>query len=117
MPPTATTPAGRYRHRVTLQRRSTLQPEGWDEHGQPPDSWEDVSERWAEVRETGGSEQQFADGVQAAVTHEVRMRYDPLLAPSPKMRLLYRGRVLQIGGVTNPDGRKVESRLQCSEEV
>lgn len=105
--------AGRLIHRVEIQQLAD--PTAVDDHGQPADEWETLATVWAEVKEGGGKEQLLSDGVSADTTHVVTMRYYPGL--NPRMRLLWGERVLNVGGATNPDGRRVEHRITCTEDV
>jgi SPP1 family predicted phage head-tail adaptor len=52
-------------------------------------------------------------GVQSAISHRVIIRWRDDV--TSKNRLVYRGRTLEIVGVTDPDGRRRELWLECRE--
>ena len=105
--------AGKLRERVTIQRETVTR----DSFGAEVNPWKDVTTVWASVR-PGASGERFisaADQMQATITHTVRIRQRAGI--SPKMRLLWGTRKLDIQSVVDPDGRRREVLLLCEEIV
>lgn len=105
--------AGRLRERVVIQKEVVSR----DSFGAEVNPWQDVATVWASVR-PGASGERFisaADQMQATITHTVRIRQRA--GVSPKMRLLWGSRVLNIQSVVDPDGRRREVLLLCEEIV
>lgn len=108
--------AGRLRERVTLQANTPVQ----DAYGEPIDGWANVGTNptvWANVASRASGERFIsgAEQVQAAVSHTVRIRYRADV--TVLMRLVWRtNRYLYVQNVIDPDGRKADLILMCSEE-
>lgn len=103
--------AGTLRHRVRIQQ---LVQTG-DGMGGIMETWQDVAVVWAAVEPLQGRELFEAQQVRAELSHRVRLRYRPDIAP--KMRLIHKGRVFHIESVINRDERNRELVLLCAEEV
>lgn len=105
--------AGRLRHVVTIQQRSTAQ----DSSGALDGDWVDVATVRAEVRSPAGLERVQAGMEQtvATVTHTVRMRKEVTVLPS--MRVVWEGKILQVVSVMDPDNLGVQLLLNCYEVV
>lgn len=103
--------AGLLRHQVTLQRPRT----SGDAFGEERAEWEDVVELRAAITPVSGTEQMAAAQLAATVTHQVTTRYWPGI--TPRMRLLYGQRVLNIVSVVDVDERRRELRMDCAEAV
>lgn len=103
---------GRLRERVTIQQESVTR----DGSGEQLKSWTEVATVWAAVTPGASSERFLASAGQrvAEVTHTVRIRYRAGI--TPKMRLLWETRILEIISVVDPDGRLRTTILLCSEE-
>jgi SPP1 family predicted phage head-tail adaptor len=103
--------AGRLRHRVTVQAFTEL---GVDAVGTPQGQWDataiDVA---AEVTPLSGSELLAAQQVGAETTHVVRMRYGTTV--TPRHRLLFGARILEIESAPNVEERNKELLLRCRE--
>lgn len=95
--------AGLLRHRVRIETRVQAQ----DAYGQPVQDWAEVTTVWASVEPVSGREYWAAQQAQAEVTHRVVMRAREL---SPAMRLVHRGRVLEVVAVRDIEerGRRIE---------
>jgi SPP1 family predicted phage head-tail adaptor len=105
--------AGRLRHRIIIQKFTA----GQDVYGAEVLTWSTLATVWAEVRSTGGREQvQPDEQVFATRTHEVTIRR---LAQrlTPKMRVLWSGRILEITDVREPDNRLRMLQLVCTEII
>ena len=104
--------AGRLDKRITIQRAT----EGTaDDYNQTALSWAAVATRWASIKPLSGQELFLAQQVNAQVTHEVRMRW--LDGVTPKDRISYSGRTLNIQSVANTNEHGVEAVLLCKEEL
>lgn len=101
--------AGDYRHLVTIQQPV----ETTDDLGQPVTTWSNVATVHAAVEPLEGRELFAAQAVRAETTTRVRIRYRSGI--TPKHRLVYAGRVLNILSVIDPDERHREIVLLCSE--
>ncbi len=103
--------AGDLRHRITIQKLSGAV----DEMKQPiPDDWVDVATRSASVEPLTGREYWAAQQVQAETTVRIRMRY--LRGIDPTMRVLFKGRVLEIiAPPVNVGEKNIELQLLCKE--
>lgn len=103
--------AGRLRHRIRIERPPS--PEDLDDFGQPVDGWQLVATRWAEVRPLRGNERFTAAQVKPELSHRVRIRYMDGL--DPKMRIVHRGRVLDIHAILDIEERGREIEMLCTE--
>lgn len=103
---------GRLRERITIQTENVTR----DASGQELKTWDDVATVWANVTPGASSERFLASAGQrvAEVTHTVRLRYRAGI--TPKMRLAWETRVLEILSVVDPDGRLRTTILLCKEE-
>jgi len=103
---------GNLRHRITIEENTPTE----DAAGQPIESWSTLdgfSNVPAEVMETGGSETLRGKQVSATATHVVRLRYAP--GVTTEHRITWEGRTLNIEQARNPDGRRIELWLECTE--
>lgn len=103
--------AGRLRHRVAIQSQSTT----LDDYGEATGSWTTENTVWAAVEPVSGSERDIGEGKAGVVSHRVVMRYNTDV--SPKNRLLFGSRVLNINSVLNHNERDERLALFCVEEV
>lgn len=103
---------GKMRHVVTLQSPPTDS----DSFGQSSTTWVTVGVFRAFVKPLQGRELAIAQQLRADISHSVTMRW---LGTSVKvdgtMRLLYKGRYLNIISVINVDERNKELDLVCQE--
>ena len=101
--------AGALRHSITIQQTDETR----SATGSVTNTWSTFAKVRAEVRPTTGIEQVAGDQVVADVTHQVRIRwYDGV---TPKMRVLFGRRVLEIIHVINLFERDREMNLLCRE--
>lgn len=105
--------AGRLRHRVRIERRSTSR----NALGELVRAWTPIRTVSADVREKSAGEGISGDKAAAAKVVEVRLRR--LSAPdlSTADRLVYRGRTLAIRSILDPDGRRAEVLVEATELV
>lgn len=103
--------AGRLRYRWTIQRKSVTRSATGDEIV----TWPNVAEVWAEEKDRSGNEvlRGTVAIAQKITTLSIRWRS----GITPAMRMTRDGRVLDIEQVLNPDGRKRELELLCTEVV
>jgi SPP1 family predicted phage head-tail adaptor len=101
---------GRLRERVTIQqateRRNAL--------GETTLEWETFAERWASVDGLSSREFLLQGQQQTEMSHRVRLRYVPGM--TSQMRLLWRGRVLEIASLLEHANRSEHEAL-CTERV
>jgi SPP1 family predicted phage head-tail adaptor len=101
--------AGTMIDRVTLQRWTPDNDPKWG----PTPGWSDIAELWANVTPVSGTEKPDGAGVQTTITHRVRMRYREDI--TPKDRLVYRSRVLDLLSVIDVDGQRAELAIEARE--
>lgn len=101
--------AGRLRHRITLERLKGSD----DEYGEPTSSYEVYGHFWAAVEPLSGRELWQAQQVKATTTHRVTMRY--VDGVTPGMRLIHKGRTLEIDAVADVGERTRELQIMCTE--
>lgn len=100
---------GELNRRVTLQTRTSVQ----DTYGQAQDTWADWATCWAKIEPLSGNEMISAQAINAELTHKVTIRYRPGVLAS--MRLLYGGRIFNVGSVIEPQMARVSLELTCGE--
>ncbi len=105
--------AGKLRDRVVIQANVAAADQA-DQYGEVVPQWSNVATVWAKVEEVGGRENWQADQVRPDRTITVTMRYYAGL--TSKHRLLFGSRILNVGSVVNPDGKRREHLLSCTEE-
>lgn len=101
--------AGELRHRVTLEQRTQTVAS----QGSLTPIWQGVATVWAAVEPVGGDEGERGKHADATITHRVRIRYRPDV--SPKMRVSYGDRRLEVVAVLNQEERDREVFLMCRE--
>jgi SPP1 family predicted phage head-tail adaptor len=98
------------RERVTVQqateRRNSL--------GETTLEWATFAERWASVEGVTAREALGAGQLEVSITHRVRLRYIDGL--TQQMRLLWRGRTLEIVSLLEHNNRS-EHELICQENL
>lgn len=101
---------GRLNRRVELQEQ---QPE-FDALGrQVRNGWRTIAKLWAEVRDTSGSEAEQAKQISAGASVVVVIRGRSGM--NTQQRLLFRGRILEIKAIVDPDNSGREFTLYCGE--
>jgi SPP1 family predicted phage head-tail adaptor len=101
---------GRLRERVTIQQASEIR----NSLGESTQTWSTFAQRWASVDGLSGREVLLSGQQQTEVTHRVRLRYVSGL--SSRMRLSWRGRILEIASLLEHTNR-TEHELLCTEDV
>jgi len=101
--------SGLLRKRLTIQQRSTSQ----DDYGQQLTSWTDFATVWGEVVPSSGRENISAEALQSSETHIVTIRYRS--GVTPKMRIMYGSRILDIQSVLDENERHRTMNLSCVE--
>lgn len=95
--------------RVQLQRRDTV-PEA--EGGQAV-TFIPIASLWARVRALSMREERQGDGRGFGITHSVVVRFRTDVAPGD--RFVYRGRMLEVRGTEDLNGRRAWLGCQCAE--
>lgn len=104
-------PVGSLRHRLTLQAPLD---EG-DGAGGTVRSWTDVATLWARVEPLAAAERAEAGRLEAAARLRLTIRHRAGLTHA--MRFSAGGRVLEIRGIADPDGRGRWLVCDCEEIV
>jgi SPP1 family predicted phage head-tail adaptor len=102
--------SGRIRHRVTIQRFVQSEDDGI---GGTVGNWKDIATIWAKVTPLSSKDVLISQQLKNNATHEVEIRYR--IDINAKMRLLYRGRVLDNISIRDIDELRKEIRLLCRE--
>lgn len=102
--------AGELRERIQLQAKQVTR----DTFGAEVITWVTQATVWARVTAVSGDEAVTLSQEAATMTHQVVIRYYDGL--TPVMRVLWRGRVLEIRSVI-PDEKRQQMTLLCSEVV
>ncbi len=105
--------AGKLRHPITIQSSSTTR----NTNGETVPIWQDVANRRASVEPLSGREMWQARQIDASVTHRVTLRADAALNITPKMRVLFNGRIFDINFADKPDEITRKYNLFCTEAV
>lgn len=101
--------AGQLRERVTLQAPLRT-PDG---AGGADIGWSEVATLWARVEAQGGGELPAGERLEARARLEVTIRFRADVTPA--MRLVWRGRALDIRASADSDGRRRFLTLDCME--
>lgn len=107
-------PADRYRHRVTIQKR-TLVPDG--PYGETKEVWEDDATIWASLEPLKGSEYFNAQDVaQRVAAVEARMCIRPRAGLNPaENRVAHKGIIYDIVGVIGDNrGRNMQLMVRAA---
>jgi SPP1 family predicted phage head-tail adaptor len=94
------TEAGNLRERVTVEAPSR----NADGAGGADIAWSPLATVWAEVAALGGNEQTLGERTEARARHRVTIRY--CADVTTEMRLVWRGRTLDIRALRDPDGKR-----------
>jgi len=105
------TRAGTMRERITIQSETASA----DGQGGSTSGWTTFSTVWARVQPLRGREQREALQVQDEQVYQVTVRY--LAGVTPKMRILWGARTLNIRSVVNADERKRFLEMVAEEGV
>jgi SPP1 family predicted phage head-tail adaptor len=103
--------AGTLNHRVVIEQPVDSQ----DASGKVTRTWAKVCEVWANVRPVTGSEAFRAQAVSATYSSVVEIRYRSGI--TPKMRVVYGERTLNIESVENVEEANRQLNLKCTEKV
>jgi SPP1 family predicted phage head-tail adaptor len=107
--------AGRMRHFVTFQERSTVA----DGMGGETVTWSDVLTTWATLTPLSSSEQLETGKVEHNITHRLYIRYRPGIAPAQRVKYvdptLGSTRIFQIRSIIDPEERHERLELMIEE--
>lgn len=101
--------AGELRHRIQLQSATEAQ----DSTGNPTKTWSTYDTVWAASLSQMSREFWLMQRHVATVTHVLKIRYRPTVKATD--RVLFDGRTLEINGVVDPEARRRELHLACTE--
>jgi SPP1 family predicted phage head-tail adaptor len=105
--------AGLLNHRVTIELPVEVRD---PDYGTMTKTWSPVATVWAAVEPISGREFIVNQEQQSELTARVRIRFSSTVAGlTPKMRVNYGGRLLQITAVINPLQADEELQLMCAE--
>lgn len=107
------TRAGPMRQVIRIEERTSVQ----DENGEEKFSWNLVAQRRAELVAFPGSEIWSSKERSARVPTIFRMRFPKTIKVMPQMRVVYKGRVFDIGSAVDEDGRETNLLLTCNELI
>lgn len=102
---------GHYPHRITIQSATTTR----NDYGDEVETWADFVTRWANVKPLRGTERWTAQQVQPDITHEIYMRY--VAGVTSDMRVVFKGRTINLKEVVNVEEKNVELYLTGMEET
>jgi SPP1 family predicted phage head-tail adaptor len=97
--------------RITIQVAARSQ----DSIGNEILTWQPWQTVWASVQTSGGTETFYSAQVLAEATHKIKMRY--LAGVVAAMRIIWKGRTLEITHVDSSRQRQGELYLICQEVV
>ena len=101
--------AGKLRHWITIQV-ANKEP---NEHGQLIEAWRDFWSGNASVSPTSGSESFSGKQTKATATHRIETRF--VDGVTPKMRIKFGSRTLNIESAIDPDERGIELVIMATE--
>lgn len=101
---------GRLRERITVQKATEVR----SQIGETTLKWSDFAERWASVESISAREFLLSGQQHTEITHRIRMRR--LDGLSSTMRVVWRGRTLEIMSVLDQNNRS-EHELLCVERA
>lgn len=104
--------AGALRHRITIQEDKGATVNALNER---VEGWTTLTTRYGSVEPLTGRELWTAQQVQADITHKIRMRY--YAGMKPTMRLVFQGRIFNIGSIRNLEEKREELEIFCKEQV
>lgn len=104
--------AGDLRHRITIQQPTSATANAYNER---TDNWSTWATVWAKVEPLEGREAWAAAQAQSEVTHKVVLRY--LSGVTPRMRIVFGSRILQIVAVKNIEERSRVVEIEAVEVV
>lgn len=100
--------SGQLREQITIQAPTTAA----DSIGSQVETFSDVVTVWASVVGTTGTEIQKDDGIEAATTYTVTMRYLNSVTITSANRLSWNGQTLEILSVVN-DPKRTTLTMVC----
>jgi SPP1 family predicted phage head-tail adaptor len=106
-------PLGDYRHRLTVQRRQSGEPNAYREP--TPATPVILAKRWARIESLTGREFWLAQQAQASTSHRVNLRYVAGLT-SRGCFLTFGSRTFEIESLVDLNELHVEHELMCVEK-
>ena len=111
---------GRLRHRIDLYKPATQTANALGETRAEPTRVLSESSGggwWASITPVSGSESDSARQTQGVVTHEIRMRWNPVLNIGPAWSATYNARRFEFVSVVNADEMNKETLIAAREMV
>ena len=108
--------AGDLRKRIEIQQRSSAQ----DEYGQQLTSWGTLLTTWAQIEPISGAQLDRARSIYNETSHKVTVRWRAQLNDIRRVgsyRVLYAGRIFDVGASMNLDERNRTVVLLCNEGI
>jgi SPP1 family predicted phage head-tail adaptor len=103
---------GDLRHRIVIESVTEIS----DGQGGQDRTWATHATVWASVVPKSGDEYRFAERLEARTTDEIIIRDLPTL--NEKMRIQFKGRILQIKSVDRfENNKKFFMKLKCTDKV
>lgn len=101
--------SGKLRHRITIQQFTSV-PDG---SGGYTEDWIDLRTVWAQVQPIKGYERIQSKQLETEISHRITTRFfDDIIS---KMRVVWRGRTMDIDSVINVDGLDKQLEILCTE--
>ena len=97
------------RDRISVQFQWTTK----DAFGEESGDWQTLLTLWGNVRLAQAQEQNTSRGTQTAITYEVRIDYRSDIAP--RHRIFWKGHILNILTIGDPDGKRRDLLLTAIE--
>lgn len=108
--------AGQLRKRIELQQRSGAQ----DEYGQQLTGWTLLFTTWAQIEPMSGAQLDRARSIYNETSHRVTLRWRAQLNDIRQVgsyRVVYAGRIFDVGASMNLDERNRTVVLLCAEGI
>ena len=105
---------GEFRKRIQLQQRAATQ----DGYGQQQPNWVTLLETWAQIEPISGAQLDRARSIYNQTSHRVTVRWRPRLEDIKQVgsyRVLFAGRIFDVGASMNLNERNTVVVLLCSE--
>jgi len=102
--------AGRFRHRVEIQRRVTTV----DAVGQVNDTWNTTACVWVQILPVTSKEYLAQGPERSELTHTIRLRHGPDILPKDRIR--FGSRIFDVMGVMNVSERNRFIEIRARED-
>jgi SPP1 family predicted phage head-tail adaptor len=103
--------SSKLRNSIAIQRETSTT----DSVGGLVNTWATLTTVYAYIKPVSGSESVYSSRIDSSITHKIYIRY--LATVSPKQRVNYNGRLMNIKSVLNLEERNKWLELHCVEGV